>query len=96
MEDLDPGPACIPGTPLAEVFTVIVNTYGRKCELYGTIKVEDDKGIVCIYDIDPEDADPINQSGRLSLDNMDRAISATCFTVNLDIKDKNDGDAEFI
>lgn len=99
--DLDIHPTL--GTSLAEVFSVIINnTDGKEHKLYGTIKIVDDnidKGPVCIYDIEPADADFINQSNyRLLLSNLDRAISAASgsFTVKLDLKDANNGDAEFI
>lgn len=89
----------VPGSPLAEVSSVIISPYyAEECQLYGTIRVDDDEGSVYIYNLEPEDSETIKSpNDSLILSNRDRAIFASNnFTVYFDLKDKNNGDAEFI
>lgn len=88
----------VPGSPLAEVFSVIINLDDEEeeYELYGTIRVDDDEGTLYIYNVGREDSETICSNESLPLSNRDRAILAgSHFTVYFDLKDKN-GDAEFI
>lgn len=87
------------GTPLAEVFSVIIKPYAdQDCEVYGSIEVHDCNGTVCIYNYERDDTETIERNGSsIGLSNRERAISACrSFTVYFDLKDKNNGDAELI
>uniref|UniRef100_A0A7C8ZEN4 DUF6598 domain-containing protein n=1 Tax=Opuntia streptacantha TaxID=393608 RepID=A0A7C8ZEN4_OPUST len=81
------------GTPLAEVFSVIIEHDVEECQLYGTIAVDDDNGGLNIYHVGPEDAETICSAQSLLLSNRDRAILAIHhFPGHFDLKDKMNGD----
>lgn len=85
------------GNPLAEIFSVIIDHDADESKLYGTITVDDGYGTLNIYNVEPEDATTICSGHSLLLCNRDRAILATRhFTVHFDLKDKMNGDAEFV
>lgn len=81
------------GSHLAEVFNIQINKINNgfeKCEVYGTIRVEDNQGTLNLYNRCLENAECVYQSGSLSLIAKERPIDASSsFEVIFDLKEKS-------